>query len=197
MNPERLHFADGKPANVWFCTSCRLVSRDQKAAQECCTCPGCGGKIKRPSYLCADCHTKQVQEQDAKRAAAAAALTERRVAKAAPLEDSDEYVFRDDKDDEASFGEREDMIGEAEEEDAPGTRIVFWAAKPLYPHKIDARDIADQATEGLHESAVENVVGLDELQAALDAWFEKQPPVSYEPDYRRCLVYVVKGENRE
>lgn len=89
-------------------------------------------------------------------------------------------------------GMPEDEFDELVEEHAATLHI--YAVTPA-SKRVDASEIVENLLDGYYDGAWDDVSdkSIDELQAFLDAWTEVNVPTSYEPDFKRKIVWLDAG----
>jgi hypothetical protein len=188
MNAKELYHQDGKTAGIWHCGECRIVARTLEQAEQCCSpykCTYCGCDVDRKNYrtACPDCIAKNDVAKEAAR-----------FEKAEKVKDYDGPVFTDRTGYNEGFfpslEELYDYFGNEynfDDQDASTLPPYVWACNVIQFVSGDVGQLKD-SMEG-YEDWDGETDGDDELQAALDAWAEKnKEKVRWEPDYSRCIL---------
>lgn len=188
MNAKELFHQDGKTAGVYYCGECRIVAKTREQADECCApykCAYCGCAVPRKNYrtACADCIAANDEKKERER-----------FEKAEKVEEWEGPVFCDAASYNEGFfpslGELFDYFGcEAnfDENGSEGIPAYVWTCRVIPFVSYDVGSIKE-SLEG-YEDWEGDTDGDDELQAALDAWAEKNKGrVRWEPDYSRAVV---------
>lgn len=187
MNAQELFHQDGRTAGVYYCGECRNVAKTRERADTCCApykCTYCGCDVDRKTYrtACPDCIAKKD-----------VALEAEKFEKAEKLKDYDGPVFTDRTGYNEGFfpslEELYDHFGDADWDDEASTKLpaYAWACNVFQFVHGNVSDLKD-GMEG-YEDWDGETQGDDELQAALDAWAEKNKGlVRWEPDYSRCVL---------
>lgn len=187
MNAQELFHQDGKAAGIYYCGECRIVSKHLALAEQCCVprkCTRCQCELpKNRLYMdCDDCRQIKQAEAEAARFAAAEKVTEWEGPVFLDGASHNEGYFND-------LGEFYDWLANREDdEEGPHDPVTYvWAChKNSFIHYDVSR-----ITENLEgwEEWDGHTKGEEELQAALDAWAEKnKDAVTYSPDYKRAVL---------
>lgn len=190
MNAIQLHFSDGKPAGVWYCSNCKCVARSQELAEQCCAprkCSACGEPV-REQYrtLCEDC--RKIDEETRERD---------RFSKAEKLAEWKGWVWdpegRGWKLD--GFSESVEEFLEYLEDQEQEIPEYVWACKPVQFVHGELADITDKIIDNAYEDFdVNELDGLWELKAAIEKFNElNKDVVSYEPDYSKAVLLPKKA----
>jgi hypothetical protein len=180
---------NAKKQDMYFCGKCGLRFMDIQDAEKCCTCRTCGKEHQIGDFTgeCRQCwHKRDV------------AKLEKRIAEAEKLETWEGWVCNEGPGGGPQgdgYAESLDALeeylqdavndGELAIEDWP--KYVFVCV-PVGLRRIFSGDITQMATEESYEDAADNLEGEKELDAALDAFYEKNKDiVSYEIDYKRAV----------
>lgn len=172
-------YACGKCGNVfspkiYACKDDRAHEQARKFAEECCAVRhcACGTELEKGWTACAPCR-------------------ERNKLKRAKIIDAKNYdgaVCADVNGewDEGYSSSVAAMLQWCEEHDEP---IPAYCHPCTEQHlRLDAGDLLDQATDGMHEDACDQVVDADSLIAFLKDWNAKQTCISYFEDRTRVIV---------
>ena len=159
-------FGDGPNA----ADQARLVADDHCVPHRCKECGA--GDIRPYRVSCDNC----VAARDR-------LVEENRLAKAEKVKLSDygeEYLYIDGlgRDGYVTLDSLEEELLEALGDGHELPRYA-WACEPHGLGGLDAGHVIEHLFEDMHEGAIDDVDGLDELQAALDAWRGKQTVVSW------------------
>ena len=150
MDAIPLFKQDGSPTGIFACGICgQVYTKNDIGAEKCCqkgTCSDCGCETdKYYITLCFPCREKR--EMD----------------KAEKLEDwSGPVVYNDHY-----YESIDDMMDCHEEENLPE---FVWVAETENIPKIDATDILERLCEDLYEDAYDNLEGVKEFEAAVEAF---------------------------
>ena len=68
MNAQELFLGDGKSANIWYCSECKIVSKNKEDAGNCCKrndCKYCGKVVEEKHWMA---HRNCIEENKIKKA---------------------------------------------------------------------------------------------------------------------------------
>jgi hypothetical protein len=179
-----LFHQDGKASGIWYCSQCRAVHADQRAAQSChgiTHCETCGKELgKRQPYYrrqCEECDRKQWRDRQVKEEF-------ERYTKAAKIKAS-EYTGP-----QVFFGDQYYQTVEEAIDGCDSPPEYVWAAKNIGLRKATTEDLIERVLEEAWEDAdSSDLNGLDELQAAVDAFNEANSGIDvYMVDYNEAIV---------
>ncbi|MEX1034786.1 MAG: hypothetical protein WDZ54_02435 [Sneathiella sp.] len=173
---------------IYAATDERSHEAARAAAEKCCvapTCSVCGVEVGSPWTMCAK-HREQ------------AALRRAAVMPAAEWADP---VFSDEVSGDWGEGYSSDVaamlehfedemacVDDRDDTYAPDPPPAYcWPCKPD-ALRLDPESLLEQAADGHHEDAFDQIEAGDELVAFINAWNAKQTCVSWYPDYKRVVV---------
>jgi hypothetical protein len=179
----KLQDGEYKPCAIYFCSTCRVVHRTKDEAEWChgerlCA---CGQKITQGYYqrICSECQSKEWREKnrikEADRFEAAKKIT--------VAEYTGEHVYLGDS--------YYDSAEEAVDQFLKGQEPEYvWACCEHGIQKLDASDVVQNIVENMWEDAdYSDLNGMDELQAALDAFNKANESIQlWEPDYTTAIL---------
>jgi len=185
MNAVELFHQDGRPSGVFYCEKCRGVRSEKEQAENCCkepTCSGCGTEISKYWTKCDACREKE-------EAAREAALFE--AAEKVTTWDGWIYVeglgYRDGFFE--SVDDLLDFVGEGEEDQMPE---YAWTCDSYPFAQVSIEEIKERiedSGEAYEDFDANDLDGLKELEAALDAFNKaNEDVVSWTPNLKRALV---------
>lgn len=199
MNSIYLHLPDGTPTKWSMCGECRRVSApgNHDLSEKCCICYDCGkplAKDERVPYVTGngnalyhrDCERKRRMEREADV-----------LDKAELVTGYDGPVYLDGVGN-GSYGD-----GFFCDVNELSEHLDFHEGeRPLFAHcctqrglNIDLNQILESATEEMHESCYDDLDGVEELQAAMDAFNKANESVrTWDPDYKRKVAIPVPAE---
>lgn len=188
MNQQELFLASGKSAGVWYCGECRHVWKLQGDAANCCKCSLCGEKIDKANVNHGDYQTMHGGCMDMH-------LAERRqqaLDQAVEIVGYEGYVFLDGAGShDGYFQSMDELLEWAEDsdgDDEPELNLPEFVHTCIErPFRVvDVSHIVERFSADSFEEIDEHLIGLNELEAALDAFnAANRHLVSYDPDYRR------------
>lgn len=183
-----LFLSDGKPAGVWFCSGCHIVARTQAEAQRCCNtpCTLCGKRLDDKR------RTAHPECIEARRTAREADQR----AKAEVVTDYDGWVYCEGWGKDGYLSSLDELLDEIADDGAEKDRPSYaWACKEQPFNKLDAEECFERVTDDSFEGAYDQLSGMDELRAAVDAFNAANVGlISYVPDYSR-VVLVAEATN--
>ena len=189
MNATELFLADGRNAGIFFCAECRNMKRTETEAAECCApykCTYCGTEIPRKNYrtACPDCIEAKEREKEAARFAAAE-----------KVEAWDGWLYSDGYgNSEGFFRELCELREWIESESDEGTEMPehVWTCDEIRFASVSIQEVTERIAdsgEAYEDFDVDDLHGLDELEAALEAFNRaNESVVSYRPNYKRALL---------
>lgn len=178
-----------KPCGIFYCSQCRVVHRTKDEAEWChgerlCA---CGNKITQGYYqrICSECQSKEWREKD--RAKEAERFDAAKKIKAS--EYTGEHVYLGD----SYYDSVKDAVDQFLEGQEPE---YVWACSEHGIQKLDLDDCICNIVENMWEDAdSSDLNGLDELQAAIDAFNKANESIQlWEPDYSTAIL--VEREQR-
>jgi hypothetical protein len=184
MSAIELFKADGKSAEVFYCSQCRIVHRTQEEAEFChgeriCACGKKIESIHSRQIKCSDCDGLEWKEKERKREAERfeAAI------KIKAADYSGEHVYCGDSYYD-SVDEAIDQFLEGQEPD------YIWACQDKSLPTVDLEDITCNLIDNMWEDAdTSDLNGIDELEAALTAFNEANKSIRmWEPDYSTAIL---------
>lgn len=202
MNAIQLFTEGGKPLDIWCCSECKSLSlgrRDdgqlrnsREAAEECCTAPLCRFCEKpiedwKTRHGMPQWHNECRNERDRQREI-------ERLNEAIEMTDYAGFVYSDDISGyrEGFFDDISDLLDHMDcdhvddetGEPLPRPEFVFCCTPER--HYVDVDRIIEDATSDGYEDMADNLQGVSELRAAVDAFNElnKVAMTSYHPDYK-------------
>lgn len=154
-------------------------------------CPDCGTPAKG-QCLSEGCREKRAERQEQRLLDKAIKAKFSDVpAESITLLFSESYSYND-----GYFSELYEIVEHCESEGVPVPKYV-WSTKRV-ELTLDAEHIVSSACEELHEDSFNRVVNLDELQAYLDTWCEKQLGTeTYVVDYKYAIEVDVDLDEAE
>jgi hypothetical protein len=161
------------------CSECRLVALNEQVAQQCCrprVCP-CGVEIdkRRGWTACDDCRAKTRAEEEKVRFNKAAKVHARDyTGRMIYSEGFQEFFTLDD------YADRNECDDIESEEYVWGTVSTGIS--------IDAESVVESALDDHHEDAYDQIVNVDCLQDAIDAWIAEQDVETFYADYNTAVV---------
>lgn len=187
MNAKELFHQDGKPAGIYYCGECRIVSKHLETAEQCCAprkCGRCGCELPKGQFYlsCDECRRIKQTEDEAAKFAGAEKLTKWDGPVYLEGAGSNEGYFND-------LGEFYDWLATREDdEEGPHEPVRYvWACHKTSFIRYDVGSITENL-EGWEEWDG-HTKGEEELQAALDAWAEKnKDAVTYSTDWNRAVL---------
>lgn len=185
MNPVELHLLDGRSAGVWACGKCRHVHSTLDAACRCCDhrCRTCGVETPRYWTICTDCRTAKLKSEWAEREA-----------KAAKIEQWDGWVYAEGCGwNDGYFESLEHLTEWLEDDDSGSDRPEYVFTCVVIPfRKYDVAHIIEAVCEELYDDAADDLAGVPELSAAIDAFNAANSHlVTYSPNWN-LMVKVPK-----
>lgn len=190
MNAIELFVQSGKSAGVFACGECKIVSKTQADADQCCDwkCSNCGVKTERFSTRCDDCWSVIRAEGHAKRLAAAELVTAyggwvccdsgcgSQDGYFPSIEDYVDYIY-------------DEGWGDPESDESPEwPEFVYCCTTEV--KSIDADYVIEHLCEEGYEEMSEHLAGLDELRAAIDAFnsLNRESLACYHIDYKKKIA---------
>lgn len=161
----QLRNPDGTPASAFQCTICKRVWSDDNWAERCCHCNVCGKVITFGD--CPECreslYLKRRVERDVEDFGKAKKVNET---------DYKGVVFCEDLDGDMNgsgyFTSVQSLRENCADLGVPVPRYV-WGTYTTRFH-LDAQGIVESACDELHEDAIDDISGIEELQEILDDW---------------------------
>lgn len=182
MNSIQLKSEDGK-TSIWACGICGKVSQDQHWAEKCCLCSYCGKQVDSKEHngiYHGACWTANHEKMRAERLERAERVT---------VWDGPVFVESGIVSNDGFFASLDDLLEYLANEPVESRPGFVWLSKVIPFGHIYTSDIIENKMSDMDEDAPDRLAGEDELQAALDAFCEKNKDViSYEPDYNRVIV---------
>ena len=186
MEAFELHKEGGLPTGIFACGKCRIVfggiywPNPQQAAEDCCKpklCPDCGQEIPKHSY-CRPCQViKEAQKLQAQFEAAE------------KLTVWDGVTYSPHFDMFFEPGELEDWLDDFDDEEEGERPTWVFTCREKAPPKLLASDLVETLAEEMFEDAGDHFAGVEELQKALDIFWEvNKDVVTYIPNYNQVLL---------
>jgi hypothetical protein len=178
-----------RKTGVWACINCRVVYRTQDDAEQCCKprqCAECDREAQKGWTLCPEClQTHETEEEKARYDAA----------EKIPASEYDGPVYDGA---ETYFSSVSEYLDEVEDGYVP-LQPYLWACHIRRLHvdaKQQAYDIAENVVcdADCEHIGTEDVKGLDELEAAIEAWNNAQTAEYWVPDVRRAVILSDESE---
>lgn len=193
MNPLELFDAAGVSANMYCCGACRKhFFWTVESAEACCQ--------PKPPRLCKYCE-QPLTEGDWK-TTHPACLTAERYRTADTIEDLGEGVWYETYGPQDGYFENMDelvrwLLERKFDDPEAGWPGYVWATKSQQLRRIDVADISEWMCEEAYEDAADRLEGTEELQVALNAFWELNAGIlSYTLDYTR-KIFVPDQEEYE
>jgi hypothetical protein len=190
-----LYKKDGSSTGVFYCSECGVLHRTEENAKYCHgvrTCE-CGKPAEAYRTTCAECTTKQFNEESERRERA-------RFEKATKVPASEykgEWVFSEDHD--RFFDSVESLMEHIEDDSEEGEAVpeYVWACNNIGVRKATLQDITESIVENMWEDAEEgDLNGIAELEAAINAFNEANKTVNlWEADY--SLAVLIENSKAE
>jgi hypothetical protein len=187
MSAIELYHQDGHSAGIFYCSQCRCVARTIEEAEAChgehkCA---CGKDLTGQPYYktqCDDCDNKAWRERQTREEFA-------RFEKATKIKESEwtgDQVYTDD---DRYFADVTEAIEHCEA-DGGETPEYIWVAKNQGVRLATIEDLAERLLEDMWEDAeLGDLNGVDELQAAIDAFNKaNRPVVCWMVDYSTAIL---------
>ena len=196
MNAIYLHLPDGTATKWSMCSECHTVASPGNfdLSQKCCTCYDCGEplpKDERVPYATAKGKSLYHRECERKRRMK---LDAEKLEKAELVADYEGPVYLDGVGN-GSFGEGffSDVQELSEHLDFnEGERPLFAHCCTARGFSIDLDSILESATEEMYEDCGDDLSGVDELQAAVNAFNKANDSIkTWDPDYKRKVAIPV------
>lgn len=196
MNAIFLHLPDGTATKWSMCAECHTVAApgNYGLTEKCCTCYDCGQplpKDERIPYATGKGKALYHRECERKRRAKRDAEV---LEKASLVTDYDGPVYLDGVGN-GSYGEGyfADVTELSEHLDFhDGERPLFAHCCTQRGLSIDLDCILENATEEMHESARDDLDGVEELQAAIDVFNKANESIqTWDADYKRKVAVPV------
>lgn len=164
------------------CGKCRRVAHDERMARQCCEpilCE-CGATCRRGWTACDDCLDRKAQARERNRFEKAEKVSWRDY-------DGPVYWERPCGD---YWSTATDFVDELACDSPPSDCPPYVWACTRYGLTMDAQGIVHNQLERQehHEDAADWIVGIDELQTAMDDWLNKQSVESWAVDYTRAVL---------
>lgn len=166
---------------VYACAEPQAHAAAQKAAEKCCApryCTGCGVEVEKSWTACSSCREKNALRRATRILA----------------QDFHGPVYSDavpgdwgegfSSDIDALLEAVHDAVAWGDLDEAP----AFCWSCVSQPLALNAESLLEQAVDGLHEEAFDQIEAGDELVAFIEAWNAKQTCKSWYPDYSRVVV---------
>ncbi len=180
-----LYHKDGRSAGVFYCSECRIV---HKTEQEAAACHGerlcdCGKKMDWNERFCAKCSAcRQKDFEEKERAKELERYRDARLITEAEYDGG--MIYSGDR----YYDSVEDLIEHCEAYETP-IPVYVWACKNVGLPLVDISDITDRLIEeGWEDMDESDLYGVDELNAAIDAFNEANRDVAvYQADYSTAI----------
>ena len=186
MNATELFHKDGKATGVFYCTSCRIVSRTQEQAEECCKprkCSNCKCELPKETYYtgCSDCRVKREAAKEKERF--------ERAEKVSAKEWGGWVYLEDVGDNNGYFDSVGELLAHFEEE---GLELpdYCYVAEPKQWVQAEVYQIT-QSIEGdaPEDFDFRSLAGLKELKEALEKFNEANAnELIWWPNYKKAVL---------
>jgi len=198
VNATELYLANGKPAGVYFCETCRTVygtAHGKDAAENCCVCAECGKSCPRDSGEYTNLHRECFDVSHKRR------HTER-LNKAEVCKGYDGWVYVEGWGPQDGFFPSPeeaveyilDQCDDSEEFDPAGLPQFAFCCQPNNPPRPDVEDVLQRFEDNGYEGISDDVSGTKELQEALDAFWElNKGLISWTMDAKRKVRLVYES----
>lgn len=184
MNAEELFKKDGTPTGVFYCSECKTVSRDQPLVEQCCKptlCENCGEVAAKYWTLCSKCKAEKHQKSYLEK-----------LEKAITIEDTDNFIHCEDYQGHhdgyfRDIGELLDYLSDIDDKIEWPITVTVCEEVPI--KKVGVDYILEEIAEEGFEDILDHIDGSDELQKALDAFYELNKGVaSWEVAYKEKII---------
>lgn len=184
MNAEELFKKDGTPTGVFYCSECKTVSRDQPFVERCCKptlCENCGEVAPKWWAICNDCKSEKNRISYLEK-----------LEKATTIQDTDKFIYCEDYQGsrEGYYETISDLLDElacTDEEITWPVVVTVCEQKPIERVGIDY--ILERIAEEGFEDILDHINGSEELQKALDAFYElNEGVVTWEVAYKEKII---------
>ncbi len=192
MNAVELFHQDGRPAGVWYCGKCKCIVGDRTggkdAAEKCCEpskCEQCGAEVERYWRSCGECRRKNEVKREQERFALSKKLT------------LDEWGASDVCDNmlmhptaDKWFRDLDDFEEWLSCDSGRVRPSYLWCSEHIRWRPDASGDLRDRLHDNFHEDAADDISD-DEykrLDDMVNAWWQENRVISYEPDYSRCVL---------
>lgn len=169
MKAQELFFDNGRSANVWYCSECRIVAKDKEVAENCCkrsNCKYCGKIVERLHWLA---HQECIEKD--------------KITKAEKLDTWDGWVFYEDK----YYTTADELIEELEDSGESVPEYIFICKTIPFP-KIRIDDLLEKIGENSYDDVIDRLIGVDVLSDAINIFNEDNNDlVSYLPDETKMV----------
>jgi hypothetical protein len=179
MNAYFLHKPDGTKTDLSACGVCGKLARgvtNFDISEKCCTCYDCGKPLGEERYVsniiyCRNCDSKRRAKVEADR-----------LEKATVLENYDGPVFWDGGHGSYGEGYYENADELSEDDDFEGEYAYACTSRCLI---LDLDNVLENLCEEMHEDAIDDLNGVEQLQAAVNVFNEANKSVlTYDVDYK-------------
>lgn len=187
MNAKELFKRVGKEEVVfetvsrWFCGKCGVIHKEQTAAEQCCKpvlCK-CGVEVEEKYWLvCKTCRSEQEKKKE-----------QERFDRAEKLTDWDGPVYSDDLDE--FYQDLEAFYDDLSNSDCDLDQVKYVFPCDKVPVVLlDSARILENSLEEAYEGfELSDLSGLDELEAAIDLFNERnENTVNWEPNYKKVVL---------
>ena len=169
MNAKELFLKDGKTANVYYCSECKIVKKNKEDADDCCKrndCKYCGKLVEEEYWLAhRECIEKDEMEKSEK------------------LDTWDGWVYYGDK-----YYDSVDKLKEELEDDGETIPEYVYICKVIPFPMIKMDHLIESIEESSYEEITDQLTGLDELSEAINGFNEDNKDlVSYLPDETKMV----------
>lgn len=157
--------------NIYLCREVEQRAAARRAAKECCATRhcACGVEIEKYWTACATCRERHMLER-------ATVITD--------------YIgpVQSDHVEMSEWGDGYSSNVDAMREYCYGDLPAYcWPCKAS-PLRLDLDSILESACDDQHEGAADQIVGVDDLGKAIDAFNDAQTCITYYPDHTRVIV---------
>jgi hypothetical protein len=165
MNAYYLHKPDGTASAISMCGACGRLSTDFGISEKCCTCHGCGQPREHPrtgdTFICGPCERKRRADREA------AAMEKAVLAPgyAGPVF----YEGLTGSYGDGCFSDVEELAERLGDGDSELPEFAF-CCKALPYCRLNLEQIVESACEETEVDEAPDLVGIEELQAAVDAF---------------------------
>lgn len=184
MNAQELFRKDGTATGVFFCSECKTVSRDQPLVEQCCKptlCEECGEVAQKYWTLCSRCKAEKDHKSYLEK-----------LEKATTIKDTDKFIHCEDYQGYhdgyfSDTGELLDYLSNIDDEIEWPVTVTVCEEEPI--EKIGIDHILEVIAEEGFEDILDHIQGAEELQKALDAFYElNETVVSWTVAYKEKII---------
>jgi hypothetical protein len=184
VDAKELFLEDGKPTGIFFCSQCRIVSRDKEFADKCCVpdkCRICGEDVPEKHWsVHRSCREKEIFDKSEK------------------LTSWDGWVCADGiGHNDGYFESVEELKEYCEDEEIELPEYVHPCIEVSF-EGVDLERAIERVTEEMFEDAWDHLKGLSELEEAVKVFNEKNKElVTYIEDPKRVILLHENGYSKE